>query len=595
MSKLRKPSPAEANFREGVARVQKQPLTAALVARVALLRHAHGNRCPDDGWFMVTPRGQLYAHPTRLAPPADWAYMLTHALMYLAFGHYQPDRARWPEWNLACDLVIARFLREMKCGVPPEDCVVPDMLPAWNEARWYHELCEHGMPEELRAIGPGGTGCGLQLDERAPRASVPQRWQRIFAEGLRTALNDAVEVAAGAATTVNGRVRKLRPPSERARSWFINHFPLLGAMVAAFYFIEDGDLCRRMEISVAAVNEATREIYLNPAAGLDELECRFVIAHEILHAGLRHLGRRQGRDPYLWNVACDFVINAWLIEMGVGRAPQIGALHDPQLKGLSAEAVYDRIAVDLRRYRKLMTLAGRQGDMLERASPAGGDVTDLDDFFRSQLCKGLAWHEAQGRGLLPAGLVEAIRALAQPPIPWDVALARWFDVHFPPLPTRRSYARLSRRQAASPEIPRPSRAIDPREAEGRVFGVVLDTSGSMDRTLLGKALGAIASYSEARDVAAARVIFCDARAYDAGYLAPEEIAGRVQIKGRGGTVLQPGIDVLQAACDFPPQAPVLVITDGECDIVTIRREHAFLVPPGARLPFVPRGPVFRMH
>ncbi|HEU0201497.1 MAG TPA: VWA-like domain-containing protein [Burkholderiaceae bacterium] len=128
-----------------------------------------------------------------------------------------------------------------------------------------------------------------------------------------------------------------------------------------------------------------------------------------------------------------------------------------------------------------------------------------------------------------------------------------------------------------------------------MFGVVLDTSGSMDRTLLGKALGAMVSYSEARDVAAARVIFCDARAYDAGYLAPEEIAGRVQVKGRGGTVLQPGIDLLQAARDFPPQAPVLVITDGESDVVTIRREHAFLVPPGARLSFVPRGPVFRMH
>ena len=28
---------------------------------------------------------------------------------------------------------------------------------------------------------------------------------------------------------------------------------------------------------------------------------------------------------------------------------------------------------------------------------------------------------------LPAGLIEEIRALAMPPIPWDVKLARWFD------------------------------------------------------------------------------------------------------------------------------------------------------------------------
>ncbi len=126
------------------------------------------------------------------------------------------------------------------------------------------------------------------------------------------------------------------------------------------------------------------------------------------------------------------------------------------------------------------------------------------------------------------------------------------------------------------------------------FGVVLDTSGSMDRTLLGKALGAIASYAAARDVPAARVVHCDAAAHDAGYLPVEEIAGRLRVHGRGGTVLQPGIDLLERAEDFPPGAPVLVITDGECDVLRLRREHAFLVPRGAVLPFTARGPVFRM-
>lgn len=118
----------------------------------------------------------------------------------------------------------------------------------------------------------------------------------------------------------------------------------------------------------------------------------------------------------------------------------------------------------------------------------------------------------------------------------------------------------------------------------------------MPAALLGKALGAIASYAEARDVPAARVVFCDAAPYDAGHLPPTEIAGRVKVRGRGGggTVLQPGIDLLQRAEDFPPQAPVLVITDGWCDILRIRREHAYLVPQGATLPFTPRGPVFRL-
>ncbi|MDQ0943896.1 putative metal-dependent peptidase [Streptomyces sp. V1I1] len=116
----------------------------------------------------------------------------------------------------------------------------------------------------------------------------------------------------------------------------------------------------------------------------------------------------------------------------------------------------------------------------------------------------------------------------------------------------------------------------------------------MSSTLLGKALGAIASYAEARDVPAVRVVFCDAAAYDAGFLPPGEIAGRVRVRGRGGTELLPGIDLLRRADDFPPTAPVLVITDGWCDTLRIRREHAFLIPRGATLPFTPRGPMFRL-
>lgn len=38
-----------------------------------------------------------------------------------------------------------------------------------------------------------------------------------------------------------------------------------------------------------------------------------------------------------------------------------------------------------------------------------------------------------------------------------------------------------------------------------------------------------------------------------------------------------------------------MITDGECDVLSVRREHAYLLPKGARLPFTPRGPVFAVR
>lgn len=357
--------------------------------------------------------------------------------------------------------------------------------------------------------------------------------------------------------------------------------------------------CLRLGISVAAVDAESKEVFMNPAAGLDDHEARFVLAHELLHVGLRHDARRSGRDPFYWNVACDYVINGWLIEMGLGELPKVGALYDPELKGESAESIYDRIVTDLRRYRRLWTLAGQGAcDILTRGRPdwwARGDGLTLDDLCRRCMGQGLVHHQDQCRGYLPAGLVEEIRALTQPPIPWDVELAEWFDDHFAPIEKVRSYARPSRRQSATPDIPRP-RCVPALGAEdGRTFGVVLDTSGSMDRAILGKALGTVASYSISRDVPMVRVVFCDAATYDQGYMSPEDIAGRVRVKGRGGTLLQPGIDLLERAEDFPKDGPILLITDGYCDRVRIRREHGILLPEGRSLPFVPKGKVFRIR
>lgn len=117
----------------------------------------------------------------------------------------------------------------------------------------------------------------------------------------------------------------------------------------------------------------------------------------------------------------------------------------------------------------------------------------------------------------------------------------------------------------------------------------------MDRVLLAKALGAIASYSISKDVYAVRVIFCDTASYDQGYMRPEDIRDKVKVKGRGGAVLQPGIDLLNDAEDFPKEAPLLITTDEYCDHIKLyNREHAFLMSRGNSFPFVPKGKVFRV-
>ena len=285
------------------------------------------------------------------------------------------------------------------------------------------------------------------------------------------------------------------------------------------------------------------------------------------------------------------MVNGWLVEMGVGIMPE-QLLFDPQFREMSVEAVYDVVCADLRRY-----LAQDPGDMLygDESLRDGAEGICRDEFYRSALRQGLRYHEERGRGLLPAGLVEEIYAVDRPPIRWDVELAKWFDLHVQPLEPRRTYARYSRRQSATPDIPRP--AWDRPEAPEavRTFGVLLDTSGSMERRLLAAALGCIASYSNARDVRHVRVVFCDAHAYDQGVMSPDEIAGAVSVRGRGGTRLQPGIDLMEEDRDFPKDAPLLIITDGACDRLNLKgRKHAYLIPEGACLPFVPKGPVFRL-
>ena len=123
---------------------------------------------------------------------------------------------------------------------------------------------------------------------------------------------------------------------------------------------------------------------------------------------------------------------------------------------------------------------------------------EVDSFYRSAIQRGLDYHQQRRRGTLPGDFIEEVRAIQQPPIPWDVQLARWFDEQFRPLEPRRTYARLSRRQSATPDIPRPAWFLPEEQAEQRIFGVLLDTSDSMERGLLAAALGSIASYAESR-------------------------------------------------------------------------------------------------
>ncbi len=578
-------NPARAALRAAWRTLEQHPALAPLADEVYL---SEEETLQKEDWAWIDQEGFLHANSRRRAGEQEWMYIFTLCLLHLGLGHFREERMRDPLWIIACDCTAARYAADLHIGTPPDELRNPLADNVRDEEKLFAFLHEHGSRGYLGFSAMGGGRPDMVWNERPRRWGKPPDWQKLLGTGLRSALRAAVNYAGGASEAHDDLPVLFRETQE----WFLSSYPLLGGLAVGFRLIADGNAIQRMGIRTAAISCQMQEIYLNPYASYTPEEWKFIFAHEYLHAALRHDERMGGRDPELWNVACDYVINGWLRTMNVGAMPE-DVLYDNALDGLSAENVYDLLTQNLRKYRRMA-----QHDILfpDPGWTSTKEGAELDAWCRNAILRGLEYHESYGRGLLPEGLVEEIRALSQPPIPWDVQLARWFDDRFQPLEKQRTYARLSRRQSATPEIPRPSVRLTEQALAGRTFGVVLDTSGSMERNLLAAALGAIASYAEARDVRYVRVVFCDAAAYDQGYMDVLSIAGSVRVRGRGGTVLQPAVELLEHAPDFPKEAPLLLITDGYCDRLTLYgRDHAYLVPKGRTLPFPPKGPVFYLQ
>jgi len=326
------------NFHKGYALAEAHPLFGPLLLRASISRSEEGPY-PREGWARVAPDGTIYVHPNRIAEPEEWLYVLAHCLLHLGFGHFQ-QRFQQREWEMACECVVWQFLSTLKLGTPPEPLRnLPELgtpeLPARTEEALFRYFCEEGMAAGLAAYSVTGTSFTDMIEGPAkpPKCrygTTRQTWEQIFGNALVQAVSSAISIAGGA-EPINGKKGKRSTPAQRARDWFVSSYPLLGALAATFKLIEDPLICGRLEVSVAAVSDYGKELYINPAAGLTEAECRFVMAHELLHVALRHSQRCRGRDPYLWNVACVFVINEWLTEMRIGSLPQVGLLLDGSL------------------------------------------------------------------------------------------------------------------------------------------------------------------------------------------------------------------------------------------------------------------------
>ena len=89
----------------------------------------------------------------------------------------------------------------------------------------------------------------------------------------------------------------------------------------------------------AAYGEKTVSYNGRKMAQVPEGARAFLIARQLMHIQLAHRQRGKGRDPKIWNEACDTIVNELLISDGF--EPPAGTRRRRDAAGMSAEDMYD--------------------------------------------------------------------------------------------------------------------------------------------------------------------------------------------------------------------------------------------------------------
>jgi predicted metal-dependent peptidase len=96
------------------------------------------------------------------------------------------------------------------------------------------------------------------------------------------------------------------------------------------------------EVATAATDG--KRLLFNPAfvAKQNPSQLCGLIAHELLHAGLQHVTHRRERDPELWNISADIVVNGMIVGDTSYTLPE-GGVENVALAHLSVEEIYEQL------------------------------------------------------------------------------------------------------------------------------------------------------------------------------------------------------------------------------------------------------------
>lgn len=317
-----------------------------------------------------------------------------------------------------------------------------------------------------------------------------------------------------------------------------------------------------------------QDIFINPefVRSLSRPDLDGLLLHEVLHAALLHIVRRQAREHKLWNIAADIVVNGMVAQQEGITLPK-GSIREPKLEHLSVEEIYELLQKNSCCYSlKLLDLWEPSDDGEDCLG--SNRKTTLETHWRNAMQQAITIAQSsQNQGSIPAGFGRELSYLTQPQIDWRTYLWRYL------IRTPTDFTGFDRRFIGRKLY------LEALEEESVKVYIAVDTSGSVgDRELrlfLGEVRGILQSYPHL----VGELYYADADAYgpyklDSDSPIPKPLGGGgtsfipffQQVKNRQQFEYQTGVCVYltDGYGSFPtdiPELPVLwVVTPGGLDL-----------------------------
>jgi predicted metal-dependent peptidase len=161
-------------------------------------------------------------------------------------------------------------------------------------------------------------------------------------------------------------------------------------------------------------------------------EVEFLVGHEVLHVVYDHMGRRNTRDPQIWNIADDYAVNADLKRHKIGQfITTVPCLYEQKYDGVAAEEIYDDLMKNVKRINVEDLLDQLLDDHMDGEDEGSGNEDSDGKSKRPKLSseekerirqevKQAIINAAQGAeaGSLPKGVERLIKNHVNPVMPW---------------------------------------------------------------------------------------------------------------------------------------------------------------------------------